>query len=211
MHTIAILGGTFDPVHNGHIQTSLVIQKHFHFDSYRFLPCKVPALKPPTLATTVQRLAMLQIAIKPYDFFEIDLREIIRSSPSYTVDTLKSLRDEHKTAAIILIIGHDALLSLPQWYHWEEIITLANLLVINRSHFKNQPLTEPILSFVRKHKVEDKESFLKQTAGALYEFDAGDYPISSTAIRAELKQQQSVTTQLPQEVYNYIRQMGLYQ
>ena len=111
MHSIAIFGGTFDPIHNGHILTSLAIQKSFQFSSYRFIPCKVPAIKPASTASTEQRIHMLRLALKNYNQFEIDLREIKRDTPSYMVETLKSLRKDYPYASITLILGFDAFLS----------------------------------------------------------------------------------------------------
>jgi nicotinate-nucleotide adenylyltransferase len=211
MHHIAIFGGTFDPVHNGHLQTNLAIQSHFHFDDYYFLPCKIPALKPPTLANTTQRIDMLALAIKPFKNFHIDLREIYRDSPSYMVETLQNYRLEYADASITLIMGYDAFLSLPKWYQWEKIITLANLLVINRNQYSDRPIPDEIKALLTAHQSLEKRTLLKASHGVIYEFDAGDYPISSTEIRDQLQRKLNIETKLPKEVYEYIKQWGLYQ
>lgn len=210
MRSIAILGGTFDPVHNGHIQTSLFIQSSFNFDTYYFLPCKTPIIKPPTCVSAQQRIEMLQLAIKNYPAFKLDLREIKRDSPSYMVETLTSFREENKDAAITLIMGYDAFLSLPQWHQWEKIITLANLLVINRSQFSAYPIPETIKKLLTKHKTEIKTDLSTKSAGVIYLFNAGNYEISSTHIREELKENKPVETKLPKEVYEYIKLQALY-
>ncbi|CEG56697.1 nicotinate-nucleotide adenylyltransferase [Legionella fallonii] len=211
MHTIAIFGGTFDPVHYGHIQTSLSIQSHFSFDSYFFLPCKTPTLKPPTLANNQQRIEMLQLAIQPYPQFKLDLREIKRDSPSYMVETLSSFRAENKDASITLILGFDAFLSLTQWHQWEKIIQLANLLIINRKLFATIPVAKPIRELLIKHETKIKDALQTQKAGAIHLFDAGNYEISSTDIRRALSTNKQAETMLPKEVYQYIKQQGLYQ
>ncbi len=236
MSHIALYGGTFDPIHQGHINTSLAIQNHMHFDSYRFLPCKIPALKAPAHATTNQRLTMLQLALSPYPQFELDLREINRATPSYMVDTLTSVREELPHASISLILGYDAFMSLPQWHQWEKIVTLANILVMNRN---KQNLSQSILTpqdvplvgaknidvrsyfyqMIKSHYIENKTDFLKQKAGAIYEYDAGFYPISSTHIRELLKESHEKFSMaartnerlIPEKVYAYIKQQGLYQ
>lgn len=209
MYSIALFGGTFDPVHNGHIQTSLTIQHQFHFDSYRFIPCKVPTIKPAAIANNEQRIAMLELAINKHGFCDIDLREIKRETPSYMVETLESIRQEHPEASLTLVLGYDAFLSLPKWHQWENIIKLAHLLVINRDAFNIQP-SDLMKEFLHKYKTKDKECLKNKHSGTIYEFNAGDYPISSTEIKSELKKHSNVSTQLPIEVYDYIKQQGLY-
>lgn len=213
MHTIAIFGGTFDPVHNGHIQTSINIQAHVHFDRYYFLPCKVPIIKAPTVASTAQRIDMLQLAIKDLPHFQVDLREINRETPSYMVDTLDSFRKELPNASITLILGYDAFSSLPKWHEWEKIINLAHLLVINRASFCSEPISESIKDLLRAHKNTDINELKTQPAGFIYEFNAGNYDLSSTALRAELQKRGdalNTAEKLPEGVYNYIMSRGIY-
>ncbi|KTD67418.1 MULTISPECIES: nicotinate-nucleotide adenylyltransferase [Legionella] len=211
MHSIAIFGGTFDPIHNGHLQTSITIQTHFKFDSYIFLPCKTPTIKPPTLASNEQRVEMVKLAIKNIPDFKIDLREIERNTPSYMAETLKSFRMEYPNSSITLIIGYDAFLSLPQWYQWEKIITLANLLVINRDEFHNHSLPETMNNFLEKYKIKSKIELLSTQAGCIFLFNAGTYEISSTSVREEIKKGADVKNKLPYIVYEYIKSQGLYQ
>lgn len=211
MHSIAIFGGTFDPVHNGHIKTSLTIQSYFRFDSYYFLPCKNPTIKPQSSASSKQRVEMLELAIKPYSDFKIDTREIDRDTPSYMTYTLQSVRSEHNNASLTLIIGYDALLSLPGWYQWEKIITLANLLVINREEFSQQPIPEPIKNLLNQNRNDDKNALLSHKSGIMCLFDAGHYDIASTRIREQLKQHKELKNELPESVYDYIKRQGLYQ
>lgn len=211
MRTIAIFGGTFDPVHNGHIQTSINIQSNFNFDTYCFLPCKLPALKAPALASNEQRVNMLELAIKEYPAFSIDLREIDRESPSYMKETLENFRVENENASLTLIMGYDAFLSLPYWHEWQKIIKLANLLVINRNEFSQSPMPAPIKELVNRYQVMDKLSLLNSKAETIYFFNAGDYDISSTEIRSKLKHNKAPEDELPQNVYKYIKMWQLYQ
>jgi nicotinate-nucleotide adenylyltransferase len=162
MHSIAVFGGTFDPVHNGHIQTSLAIQHYFNFDDYRFLPCKVPAIKPPTVANTEQRIIMLELAIQDHQQFVLDLSEIERASPSYMVDTLEHLREQNKQSSLTLIIGFDAFLSLPKWYRWERIIELAHLVIINRTVYTDDALSSSLLDLLENYQVFNKKLLLTQ-------------------------------------------------
>ncbi|HAT7833764.1 TPA: nicotinate-nucleotide adenylyltransferase [Legionella pneumophila] len=211
MHSIAIFGGTFDPVHNGHIKTSLAIQANFSFDSYYFLPCKSPAIKPPSFASSEQRVEMLKLALKPYPDFKIDTRELDRDTPSYMVYTLQSFRQEYTDSSLTLIIGYDGLLTLPQWYQWEKIISLANLLVINREEFFQQPVPKSVQTLLNQYRNDDKNILLNHHAGSICLYNAGHYDISSTKIREQLKQHKDVKNNLPDLVYDYIKKQGLYQ
>lgn len=206
MQRIAIFGGTFDPVHLGHIKTSLCIQSTFNFDSYFFLPCKTPTLKPPSHASSLQRIEMLQLAIANHPAFKLDLREINRETPSYMVETLKSFRDEFPDYSITLILGYDAFISLPRWYQWEKLLTLAHLLVIQRAGWSELAIPQALAELISKHK--EQASDLK---GSLAFFEAGLYEFSSSQIREEIKKGLDVSTKLPQGVYQYIKQKGLYQ
>ncbi|WP_298626082.1 nicotinate-nucleotide adenylyltransferase [uncultured Legionella sp.] len=211
MHSIAIFGGTFDPVHLGHIQTSKRVQSHFKFDSFYFLPCKIPAIKPPTLASNEQRIQMLELAIKHLPGFKVDLREIQRETPSYMVETLQTFRMEYAGSSINLIMGYDAFLSLPQWHQWKKIIELANLLVINRSHYSEKPVPEEIRELMNVHMTNTETMLKSRTAGVICFFNAGNYGISSTELRKKLRQHQEIRNELPEEVYAYIKRWGLYQ
>jgi nicotinate-nucleotide adenylyltransferase len=155
-------------------------------------------------------MTMVELAIKPYALFELDLREIKRDSPSYMVDTLLSLREEEPEASITLILGYDAFISLPQWYQWERILELAHVLVMNRDASNYKAIPELIEHLLKTHKSNNKQSLLTKKSGAIYEFNAGDYPISSTEIRAALKNHLDVSAKLPKEVYDYIKTQALY-
>lgn len=211
MHSIAIFGGTFDPIHNGHLQTSLNIQAHFKFNSYVFLPCKVSPLKHSTIASDLQRIKMIELAIKNYADFKLDLREIERNSPSYMVNTLESFRREYPNSSITLIIGYDAFIALPHWHQWEKLITLAHILVIKRNQFARQKKAKLLRAFLDKHQSEQKTPILNQKFGTVILFDAGHYEISSTFIREEIKRNKEITLKAPDEVIQYIKDEGLYQ
>lgn len=211
MRSIAIFGGTFDPIHNGHIQTSLSIQSHFNFERFLFLPCKTPVLKTPALANSQQRIKMIELAIADLADFAMDLREIERDTPSYMVETLTSFRLQYPDASITLIIGYDAFLSLSQWYQWKRIITLANLLVINRNEFKPQDMPRLIQDFLKKYQSKDEMAILNKHSGAVILFDAGHYEVSSTLIREEIREKKDISSKLPNAVYDYIKAEALYQ
>ena len=211
MHTIAIFGGTFDPIHNGHLQVSLNLQNTFHFHDYFFLPCKIPVLKSNAIATNQERIDMIKLAIKDHSKFHLDLREINRKTASYMFDTLNDFRIEYPQASISLIIGYDAFLLLPQWFKWQKILDLAHLLVINRKTFSHQSIPKILQSLLQEHQTKNKSKILNTAAGSIILFNAGDYNLSSTAIREAIKHKLDFSKQVPLEVEQYIKQLRLYQ
>lgn len=125
--------------------------------------------------------------------------------------TLQSFRLEYSNSSLTLIIGYDALLNLPQWYQWEKIISLANLLVINREEFSQQPVPKAVQTLLNQHRNDDKNILLHHLAGVICLYNAGRYDIASTRIREQLKQHNDVKNALPESVYDYIKRQGLYQ
>jgi len=192
MKRLLIYGGSFDPPHLGHIKTACVVQKKFKFDEFLFVPCKSPVLKAKSIASSEQRLAMLKLALAPYPEFKIDTRELTRDTPSFMVDTLTSIQQDYKNnASITLLLGMDAFLELPRWHQCEKLITLCDLLVMQRADDHKNPKIPAELQAKLKH---------------VTFFDAGNYPIASSALRKKLEK-----NLLPQAVYDYIITHQLYQ
>ena len=210
MKTLLIYGGAFDPPHDGHIKTALAVQRDLHFDRFVFLPCKTPVLKNATLATSKQRIHMLQLALQPYPEFEIDPREITRSTPSFMVETLKSFREAlGYKVAITICLGTDAFIQLPQWHCWQKILELSNILVIRREQINEQELPE-IKKLVLTHETFDKKALKTQAFGKIYQFDAGQFPISSSWLRSQMQAGYNIEEYLPANVYQYIKDQALY-
>ncbi|MFA5959200.1 MAG: nicotinate-nucleotide adenylyltransferase [Tatlockia sp.] len=214
MHTLLIYGGTFDPIHFGHIHTALNVQKQFHFETFAFLPCKLPVLKDARVARADHRLAMMRLALAPFsasNAFTIDLAEIERPTPSYMIETLRHFRKQYgNLTAITLLMGIDAFNQLPQWHEWSKLLTLANILVIKREGFKEAAPCEPIQTLLKQHKTDDWKAITKKTHGVIYFFDAGRFDVSSSWLRKQLAERKCVDDYLPSEVVEYIKQQGLY-
>ena len=121
MRRIGLLGGTFDPVHNGHIRLAVEMGERLQLDEIHLIPAAVPPLRDQPRVAGSQRLAMLATVIEEFDSFVIDDRELHRDGPSYTIDTLEELRQEHPDDSMSLIIGMDAFLQLEQWHRWKDI------------------------------------------------------------------------------------------
>lgn len=214
MRNLIIYGGTFDPIHNGHIETALNIQNHFHFERFLFLPCKVPILKNQAEAMPAQRVKMIELAIAPHDKhgnFDIDLSEINRDTPSYMVDSLQHFRAQFGNGmAITLLMGTDTFNQLPRWHKWLKLLTLGNILVINRAGFHDQPTSDPLKKLITKHETFDGSALTKQTHGLIYRYDAGNYDFSSSWIRKQLHRGTNMQGYLPPAVLEYIKQNNLY-
>lgn len=214
MKNLIIYGGTFDPVHQGHINTALAVQTHFHFDCFYFLPCRIPLLKDDAHASAEHRLAMLRLALAelPSNLnFQIDCTEIERETPSYMVTTLAQLRQKlGGELPITLLLGQDTFHQLPAWHQWEKLLDLCNLLIIRRPSVPAQ-LSNALQSLLQHHETKESGLLLTKKAGVIQQFDAGQYAISSTQIRKQLHQGDQISNDiLPASVMAYINRQGLY-
>ncbi len=211
INSILIYGGSFDPIHNGHLSTAVTVQNHIVFDRVIFLPCKTPVLKKATAASCEQRTAMLKIALQDHQDFEIDLREMQRDTPSFMVDTLQSYRDElGPNTSITLLLGMDAFRQLTQWHDWEKLIKLSHLLVINRAKVNENHIDDSLKKLLLMHEVFDKKALLENTHGFIYRYNSGEYDISSTYLRQKILEKEASITDLPNPVYEYIKTFRLY-
>jgi nicotinate-nucleotide adenylyltransferase len=212
MKSILIYGGTFNPPHFGHIKTASAVQHHFGYDEVYFLPCKQPVLKSECEVTPNNRADMVRLAIAPHKHFRIDLREIKRDTPSYMVDTLKDIRDSlGNNVSITLLIGTDALLTLPQWEQWEELITYCNILVIKRNIPNGETVSDPLKTFINQQITTNKNELTTKPFGCFFFFNAGEYDVSSSSIREKIKTHQSTDSLLLGSVQKYIKEHHLYQ
>ena len=132
MRPIGIFGGTFDPIHYGHLRTALELQATLDLAVVHFVPCANPPHRAAPMTDGALRLKMVRAAIRDERGFVADDRELVREGPSYTIDTLASFRAEFAAQALCLMVGMDAFLGLPQWHRWRELTTLAHIVVAHR-------------------------------------------------------------------------------
>lgn len=209
--SLVIYGGTFDPPHYGHLNTAQAVQAHLSFDRFIFLPCKLPVLKNAAYATAEERLEMLKLALAEEPTFEIDTREMMRNTPSFMSETLKSFRHElGPETSISICLGLDAFMQFTKWHQWETILALGNLLVMQRANINESHLEESVKKLLYTCEVFNKQDLLKHSSGKIYRFDAGYYPVSSTWIRNELQLGHRIEGYLPARVYEFIREKQLY-
>ena len=206
---IGVLGGTFDPVHIGHLRTALELYQTLPFAEIRFVPCGQPPHRHQPSANANQRLAMLRLALGDQQGFNIDERELQRQGPSYMVDTLSSLRAEFPTVPLSLIIGLDVFRDFDKWHRWQEIPALAHIVVVHRpaSDIVKQGRVYAMLEKIR---IEEPAQLLRQSAGSLLLWPVRQLDISSTDIRSLIAERKSPRYLLPERVYEYISSEGLY-
>jgi nicotinate-nucleotide adenylyltransferase len=203
---IGILGGTFDPIHHGHLRPAQEALQKLALTEVRFVPGGHPPHRPAPVATSAQRLAMVELAIRGVPDFRVDDRELRRAGPSYTVLTLESLRAELGGVPLCLLIGMDQFRGFESWHRWQEIPELAHIAVLSR------PGTRPgTLPAWAKARVAEDHSVLQRTpAGRLVFLDVSPQDISGSRIRTVLAQGGSVAGMLPEAVLEYIQANHLY-
>lgn len=204
-----MLGGMFDPVHFGHLRSAVEIREDLDLDQVRLVPCARPPHRPAALATAEQRRAMLELAIAGEPGLVVDDREIRRTTPSYSFDTLTSLRAELPNTPLCLIVGIDAFLGLPTWYRWRELFGLAHIVVLERPG-REAGMSEALRAELQARVTGATLDLHQALAGRVLMHRVTQLPISSTALRESLAQGRSVRYLLPDVVYRYIQSHDLY-
>jgi nicotinate-nucleotide adenylyltransferase len=205
---IGILGGTFDPVHFGHLRTALDVLDALKLDHIRFIPNSSPPHRDTPVASAEQRSLLLNIAVKNCPQLIVDERELHREGPSYTIDTLKSLRADFPDNPLFLLVGIDAFEGIQTWYEWEDLLSYAHIAVMNRPDAANR-LSASLQDWVNTHRAQENESGL--LCGRIWEVDVTQFAISSTKIREKLNRSESVNYLMPDSVIQVIEHLKLYQ
>lgn len=206
---MGIFGGTFDPIHLGHLRTAFEMLQALRFGEVRFMPAGKPPHRGSPIADAKLRLRMVQVATAAQHGFVVDDRELQREGPSYSVDTLAALRGEFPLRPIALIIGMDAFLGLPKWYHWREILQLAHIVVAHRPGWRAPdmgPLGE-LLADRGTHRIGDLH---QAKAGHIYIHDVTQLEISSTEIRELVRAGRDPRFLMPDAVRDLILESGCY-
>ncbi|HEB55523.1 MAG TPA: nicotinate-nucleotide adenylyltransferase [Gammaproteobacteria bacterium] len=209
---IGIYGGTFDPIHYGHLRPALDVYQALPFSEIRFIPCGEPPHRQAPYASRQQRLAMLRLALANQSAFRIDERELRRKGPSFMVDTLQELRAECGQQPLCLIIGFDAFLGLQGWHQWQDIPKLAHLLVTHRPGCsKGKIESQSALGQLLELRQMPAEIMLQHPAGGIAFLPVTQLDISSTRIRELVAAGKDARYLLPDNVYELIKQEKLYQ
>ena len=206
---LGIFGGTFDPVHFGHLRIALELAQHLELRELRFLPCGRPPHRGAPAAAARDRLNMLRLAVTGQNGFTIDERELRRSGPSYMVDSLQSLREEQGARPLCLLLGSDAFQALDTWHRWEHLIELAHLVVAHRPGVAGAPSTA-VASLLERCRVDEVRALRRRPAGAILMVPVTQLDISGTRIRELVRAGLSPRYLLPEPVLEYIWREGLY-
>lgn len=202
---IGLMGGTFDPIHYGHLRIAEEVAELFGLDEIHFIPAKQPALKSSPRASTQQRTDWVKSAIKDNPHFYFNDCEILRKGKSYTIDTLRALRQEKIDRSMLFIMGVDAFNQFESWKDWQEVLKLCHIVVCDRP---NSQLRKPSWSQALWQKIP--QDVLAKESGFLYLLAATPIPISSTLIRKKIANQQSIRYLVPDSVVQEITQQQIY-
>jgi nicotinate-nucleotide adenylyltransferase len=212
---LALLGGTFDPVHYGHLRLADDVRKALRLSEVRLVPAGDPPHRRPPHAAARDRVAMLNLAVDAFPGLVVDTREIDRRGKSYTVDTLAGLRSEMPDRPLLLLMGADAFRGLPTWHRWRELFELAHLVVVPRPGVAIDADLPAELAVEWHARRRDDSAALRSTpAGTIFVQPVTPQVISSSELRAALARGGARSVEiaglLPPAVLAYIESNGLY-
>lgn len=206
---IGIFGGTFDPIHNGHLAMARALKAALGLDEMRLLPCHLPPHRQQPGVDSQQRTRMAELAVADCEHLTVDARELKRDRHSYSIDTLIELREKlGPYASLTLCMGMDSLNSLSGWYRWQELLDYAHIAVVARPGC-SMPDAGDLVQWLLKYggSVDTIDS---RAAGSVAVFDLGLVPISATEIRGRISKNESIESLVPDVVRYYIKEHDLY-
>ncbi|MCG8377859.1 MAG: nicotinate-nucleotide adenylyltransferase [Proteobacteria bacterium] len=210
MSLIGILGGTFDPIHYGHIRLALEAVEQLDLDQVRLIPLNIPPHRHNPVASAVDRQNMLELAVRNETSLYIDLRELESEEVSYTIDTLKSLRNEFRNDVLFLIVGRDAFNKIDCWKDWQHLLDYAHIIVANRPGESSQDITNKINDWLTENQIKNIDCLKNKRNGYIHFIDIPDLDISSTMIRKACSKKENIKNLLPDKTILYIKENQLY-
>jgi len=207
---IGILGGTFDPIHLGHINPGKDLLDWLGLKELVLMPAAIPPHKAGTGATAEQRAAMVKLVCDREKVFHCDERELKRAAASYTVETLLEIKKQHPHQRIFFIIGMDSLFTFTRWHKWQEILTLCHLVVNTRPGYEIAAMPAETRQLLAKHQAMDVSELKQSLAGRVILAPQSHWDISSTQIRQAIKSNSDCQHLLPAPVLAYIHKHQLY-
>ena len=207
---VGVFGGTFDPVHYGHLRSALELVERLQLQQLRLMACAVPPHRDQPACAAAHRVAMVELAVAGEPRLACDRRELEREGPSYTIDSLIDLRRELGSGhSLSLVMGCDAVLGIASWHRWQELLEWAHIVVIARPGW-DLPTIGPVSDWLRTHRHEDRNVLCQRPGGVILIEELRPLAISSTEIRNLLAAGRSARYLLPQAVLDYIQTHDLY-
>lgn len=216
IRVLAILGGTFDPIHYGHLRLAADVKAALSLPEVRLIPAGNPPHRAPPVAAAEHRFAMTALGCAEFPGLAADAREIGRAGLSYTVRTLEELHAEQPALPLALLIGADAFAGLTLWWHWERLFTLAHFVVVERPGATPsvEELPPPLQIHWERRLTTDPLRLERTLAGSIVRVAVTPQPIAATEIRAALTRgtagREQVRGLLPAAVLDYIDRNQLY-
>jgi len=212
---LGFFGGTFDPVHLGHLVPAVRAFETFRFDALVFIPAAQPPHKQgEPLTAFAHRFAMLALATQAYDRFLVSAMELERPGPTYTVDTVRSLHERFPADQLYFLMGSDSFSQIGSWHRWQELAGLAHLVVLHRDTAWGGELAERVPAELRARlRVVEPFTPVADAEGAsrhVYLLDHEPFPVSATHLRERLRRGQTIRELVPPEVHRYIVKHRLY-
>jgi len=206
---IGIFGGTFDPIHFGHLRTALELREILGLAEVRFIPCRVPPHRDALPSAGALRLDMVRAAVGEEDGFSVDEREFERPGPSYSIDTLTSLRAEVGPRPLCLLLGMDAFLGLPTWHRWTELLDVAHVVVAHRPGWV-MPADGPLGKLLAQRRADTPKPLHEDTHGRVFVTAVTQLEISATDLRGALARGNDPRYLVPDVVREIIMRSGCY-
>ena len=206
---LGLFGGTFDPIHNGHLRAAYELRCRLGLDRIHFIPAGQPPHRPEPFAPIGLRLQMLEAALADEPGCVVDRREVEREGPSYSVDTAESFRAEYPRHVLCLILGMDAFLDLPKWHRWTDLIDIVNLVVARRPG-ATLPRTGELGSLLNQRRILPDPSLSWALAGQIVVQDVTQLEIASTDLRASIRAGIEPKYLVPPAVGSIIAASGCY-
>ena len=209
LKAIGLLGGTFDPIHNGHLAIAELAYSQLHLTQVQFIPCKTPSHRKQPGATWQQRLAMLQLALQHHPHFIINDIELYRPGFSYTIDTLRTFKAQQPDQSFYLLVGADVYQSFDRWLHWQSILQYCHIIRIFRAD-RHDALNPYLKKWTQRYLTNQISDLTQVDHGLIYTLNIEEIQIAASWVRRHIANTEKIRPYLPPAVFDYVMEHRLY-